>query len=169
MALRTAIQPVIIVALVALSFWQANDIRSLRKDLSASVSNIASLKERIASSTLEHQQRCSDQAHKTFKEMGFTDGSPLAAYQNHFNTKMDRCFIDVTNTAVAGPVVVTVRNLFDAFEGREYGTYLWRNPGNKKYWEVEPSKCQVIQPSGEVTQCRSDEEFTSLSKIYMDN
>ena len=62
-----------------------------------------------------------------------------------------------------------MRTLYDVLENRDYGTYFWRNPGDKKFWEVAPSKCEVKHPSGEMMSCQSDEQFTVLAPQNMES
>jgi adenine-specific DNA methylase len=92
----------------------------------------------------------------------------LASYRNHYNSMLNKCFIDTESTTTAGQSVLTLRNHFDVLEGKDYGTYIWRNPGDKKYWEVTPSKCEVVGPTGDAQTCSSNDEFSTLAKAYME-
>src|SRR6266851_3062813 len=56
----------------------------------------------------------------------------------------------------------------DGFEGKVYGSYMWRADKVKKYWEVPPIQCTVTLPSGEEKTCHSSDEFDSLVKEYME-
>ena len=87
---------------------------------------------------------------------------------NQFATKLNRCFIEVTQTQSSGARISTYRFVFDAFAGRTYATYGWRSDPNKKYWEVAPEVCEVYSPSGEKVTCHSDDEFTQLTRVYME-
>ena len=164
----TTLLLIVIVTLVALAFWQATVMRAQDEKLSTLTLDASAAKERIASASFERQQKCYAQARKAFMQSGFKDNDPLASYQNHYNVKLNKCFTVFTSTAIVGPTVTTVRTVFDAFEGKDYGNYISYNPGDKKYWEVFPSKCEVIQPSGEAQICRSDDEFSVLVKAYME-
>lgn len=117
--------------------------------------------------SLELQGRCAKQAAETFKQQGF--GTERFAYfANHYSAKMGRCFIVITNTLASGTGTQTDRNLSDAFEGKEYGSYVWFSSPGKKYWEVPPSSCSVTLPSGEEKKCQSDDEWDNLVKAYME-
>lgn len=164
----TTLLLIVVVALVALASWQAMVIRAQDEKLSTLASDASAAKERIASASFERQQKCSAQARKEFMQSGFKDNDPLASYQNHYNVKLNKCFAAFTSTAIVGRTVTTVRTVFDAFEGKDYGSYISHNPGDKKYWEVVPSKCEVIQPSGVAQACHSDDEFSVLAKVYME-
>ena len=67
----SAIFLVIALALAALSYHQAEIIRVQQRQLAALESDASAAKERIASASFERQQRCSEQASKTFARMGF--------------------------------------------------------------------------------------------------
>jgi hypothetical protein len=92
----------------------------------------------------------------------------LAGYENHYNSKLNKCFIMVQNTdATYSPTIWTHKSLLDAYEGKAYGEYSWHTVKNKKYWEVPPFMCKVVLPTGEDHFCKSDEEFEELIKVYM--
>jgi hypothetical protein len=92
----------------------------------------------------------------------------IAGYENHYNTKLNKCFIMVQNTdATYSPTIWTHKSLFDAYEGKAYGDYSWHTVKNKRYWEVPPFMCKVVLPTGEEHWCKSDEEFDELIKVYM--
>jgi hypothetical protein len=168
MTRQTTLLLIAVVALVALVSWQATVIRAQDEKLSSLASDASAVKERIASALFERQQKCSAQARKEFIQSGFKDNDPLASYQNHYNEKLNKCFAAFTSTAIVGRTATTVRTVFDAFEGKDYGSYISYNPGDKKYWEVVPSKCEVIQPSGAAQVCHSDGEFSVLAKVYLE-
>jgi len=121
-----------------------------------------------ARSIFELQERCAEQARKSFNDMGYNK-KDMAGFENHYNEKLNKCFVEITNTqTVARGEVMTTRMIFDALEGKNYGEYFWQTEKGKKYWEVAPFVCDVIAPSGEKQFCKSDEEFKELMKPYMD-
>ena len=124
--------------------------------------------ERTKTASLDLQAKCSEQASKAFAQAGYTARDAGAAYQNHYNRKLNKCFIEIENTTATSGVVWTHRTLFDAFESKPYGTYAWRTDEKKKYWEVAPVMCEVISPNGEKQPCGSDDEFQNLIRIYME-
>ena len=120
--------------------------------------------------TLDKQAMCSAQATKAFADMGYPKDA-IAGYQNHYNARLNKCFIEVSNTdpKVSPGTIWTYRFVFDAFEGKQYGTYSWHTEKDKKYWEVKPFECEVVLPSGEKQFCNSDDEFTQLIRVYMED
>jgi hypothetical protein len=127
------------------------------------------LDEKTATVSLEFQTKCSEQARKVFADLGYNKNQ-LAGYENHYNSQMNKCFIQVQNmdTKTSPGTIGTYRNVFDAFEGKEYGAYAWYTKKGKQYWEVPPFQCEVTLPSGEKKSCHSDGEFTELVKVYME-
>jgi|SRR5271167_1851800 len=91
----------------------------------------------------------------------------VADYESHYSAKVDKCFIHIQDTSGTEPRW-TSQTVFDAFEGKGYGVYVWHNDRAKKYWEVPPVECEVTQPSGDKRACHSDDEFTEMVKLYME-
>jgi hypothetical protein len=73
-----------------------------------------------------------------------------------------------TDAELAPGSTIITKTLSDAFEGKGYGSYMWRSDPVKKYWEVRPFVCSVKLPSGEEKACTSTEEFDELAKYYME-
>ena len=104
-----------------------------------------------------------------FKNDGWAD-EKLAGYTNHYNDKLNKCFIWITATTVdknTGQISNT-QILEDAFEGKVFGNYTWFADKVKKYWEVPPFECDMIVMSGEKVVCSSTEQFEKLAGNYME-
>ena len=157
----------VVVALGVLAYRQTDTITAQQGQLAALASRVSAADDRARSVSLDLQAKCAEQARKTFVQSGFkpTDG---AVYENHYSTKLNKCFVHVQNTTTQATTIWTHRNVYDAFEGKPYGTYAWHTVGEKKCWEVAPVICEVISPTGDKQLCHSDEEFTKLVKVYMD-
>jgi hypothetical protein len=119
-------------------------------------------------SNLDLQEKCSLQARREFTQFGWD--KQLGSYINHYNTKLNRCFI-VLESHVGD---LTTKVLSDAFEGDTYASYEWHSHPPKKYWEVPPSVCTVTIYSKQDPQdsspwfCHSSDEFDELvSRFYM--
>lgn len=123
------------------------------------------LTEKTRLHNLELQEKCARQAREVFKGDGL-DKAPFASFSNHYNEKLNKCFVLLENHVIAGEAVTSTR-LDDAFEGKVFGNYLWQTEKNKKYWEVPPLACNVVLESGEEKVCKSSEEFNQLIKPYM--
>jgi hypothetical protein len=155
------------IALGVFIYRQSVTIEGQQTRLSALESQLSAENERAKSATLDLQSKCSEQARKAFAEIGYKS-SDGAAYQNHYSARLNKCFIETDKTAAHEKTIWRWRNLFDAFEGKQYGTFAWRNQGEKKYWEVAPYICNAIAPNGETKQCASEDEFSSLIRTYME-
>lgn len=154
------------VGLGIILFRQNATVSSQETQLAAIGAELSALKQQTKSVSFDLQVKCSEQARKAFIQGGF-NANDLASYQNHYNPQLKKCFIEMQNTTSQGKTVWTHRNVFDAVEGKEYGTYSWRADAVKKYWEVPPIICVVETPQGETQQCHSDDEFSKLVHIYM--
>jgi hypothetical protein len=115
---------------------------------------------------LDLQEKCAKQASSVFRPMGLKSAS--ADYTNHYNPKLNRCFITVSITATVGSMPTVNMWVQDAYEGKGYAEYVWINRHGQQYWEVKPDTCKVTLLSGEEKTCESQEEFEQLIKVYMD-
>ena len=128
---------------------------------------LAAKKEESQQHSLDLQEKCADQARKEFALSGYKP-KDLAGFENHYNQKLNKCFILYQATTPAtGSTVFVNKTLNDAFEGKNYAQYAWKSDEHKKYWEVAPFVCQVTTPSSEEKFCHSTEEFEQLVKPYM--
>lgn len=57
----------------------------------------------------------------------------------------------------------------DAYEQREYATYIWIASPQKKYWEVPPMVCTLSPLGRPQQQCSSDEEYQAFIRPYLEN
>jgi hypothetical protein len=118
---------------------------------------------------IELREKCARQAREEFKLYGW-DKEAMAGVLNHYDLKLDKCFMMIQSAdakSVRG-TIITSKNLYDAFEGKEYGSYIWSTQKDKKYWEVPPLACKVTLPSGQEKVCHSSDEFDELVKQYME-
>ena len=103
----------------------------------------SSVAARAQSPSLQEQGICAAQARKTFQEdsykwdleqkqmnLGMTTIS--FDYQSHYNAKINRCLILTTRMSTFGGETSTAKNLYDAFERRDYASYLWTSRAGKK-------------------------------------
>jgi len=81
---------------------------------------------------------------------------------------MKKCFIVVRQTKPLHGQILDSSTLFDAFEAKIYGQYIWSSQKDKKYWGVPPIRCTVTTSDGTAKVCKSDVEFAQLASEYMD-
>jgi hypothetical protein len=129
----------------------------------------AKLDAALKTANLELQQKCAQQSSVEFKGQGW-ERDPMTNITNHYNAKVNKCFIKVTSiNSHEQPHVLTVtKTVMDAFEGKVYGEYMWINNRGKQDSLVEPAECRVTSLSGEETVCNSIEEFESWAKQFME-
>ena len=83
-------------------------------------------------------------------------------YQSHYNTKLKRCLILTTRMYSFGGVIHTNKNLFDAFERRDYAVYTLTTRADK------PLVCQLLPSYGQSKFCATDAEFDEFVAEYME-
>jgi hypothetical protein len=115
------------------------------------------------------QEKCAKQARELFARWGY-DKEAAADFTNHYNERLNKCFIALENRSASTLGSAVNKVLADAYEGKEYAEYSWYNHSgsSKKYWEVEPDSCKITLPSGQEKTCNSSEEYDDLIKAYME-
>jgi hypothetical protein len=168
MNVRNLLTIAAVIALIILALFWHGQRETLQgqerqiKDLSAQ------LKSNAETADLDLQDRCALQAGEEFKLEGL-EKQPSATFSNHFNKHMAKCFVVTQNNSVTKGSVLNSKMLVDAYEGRVIAEFLWINSDGRKYWEVSPTECDVLMPSGEKETCHSSEEFDELIKVYMED
>jgi len=106
----------------------------------------------------EFQDKCGQRTSEFFKkEYGngiSTDkyGQMMSGYQNHYNKKLNKCFIIITSTSKS----IKMKNLFDFNENKELGQFVVdRN--------INSIDCRVFE-----NKCKSEKEWDLLVKPYME-
>ena len=112
--------------------------------------------------------KCADQAATFYKD--FTKdqtGSQSFSYTNHWNKSASRCFILVTGANVTTDKWYSSEDLFDAIEGKSYGSF-----SIQLTTDAKPLFCEM-NPSGNISGmpqiCHSQEEFDNFVTPYMNN
>ncbi len=117
--------------------------------------------------TLAQQKVCAEQGEKQFHIYGTPESGDTATdYVSHYDARVNVCYMMIHHggMSLGSPRVSYV--VFDAFENRDYATYIWINSEKKRCWEVAPAQCEV-KPRGqpEIT-CKSSDEFEELVDKY---
>ena len=123
--------------------------------------------DRSKAGSLALEAECAQQAKIEWLDSGYKR-KDLATYQNHYNVKLNKCVMALEIRAVMEDVGWNTLTLYDAFEHKEFASYIWRTQPGKKFSEVPPVTCTVQAPSGGELACRSREEFDELIKAYME-
>jgi len=150
----------VVVGLAFLLYRQQSTIREQQKRLEELAKQQSDRSD--PKPTLEYQEKCAEQARQTFRDIGYAEDESVT-YEDHYNAKLDKCFILIRNVDAKGHGTIwTYKTLLDAHEGRTYGNY-------RRHSVKGTFLCKVLLPSGEPQFCESDDEFTELIKIYMEN
>jgi hypothetical protein len=159
---------VLVVAAAALGYIVNSQSTNLKENQQQLKELARKIESRPKSDSLELQEKCAHQAAALFKANGW-ENEQLAGFQDHYNEKMNRCFILEENTDTKGAQgrIAHSKSLLDAFERKTLASYFWMSDKQKQYWEVPPAQCEVTPPSGEKTVCKSSDEFEELIKVYM--
>jgi hypothetical protein len=148
---------VLIVAVLAMAVWNSTLSTKLTR-LEKSVAELDLKSTQKATATgLELQAKCAEQARKQFIDGGYLT-MPLTGYESHYNSDLNKCAIQINS--IDGKTAGRTRSVFDAFEGKEYGS-VYTVRGDTMF-------CTVKLPSGESKRCQSHEEFDNLVKVYME-
>jgi hypothetical protein len=158
----------LVVAVGVLGYITHSQTTSLRDQEKRVLALAAKLDATAKTSSLDLQEKCWKQSQEIFR-LGDWHKNQLASFENHYNERVNRCFLIVsdTDTKTAPGTIFVNKILGDAFEERTLGSYTWRSDKVKKYWENPPLECNVILPSGEKKSCNSLDQWEELVKAYM--
>ena len=115
-----------------------------------------------AVATLSQQKMCSDQADKSFNNSGYAEksnGSLGNTYTNHFDAAANVCYIEVTTRSMSGKEFLYGHLIYDAFEGRVYGSFT--SIGNKP-----PVECLLKPRDQNEIRCNSQDEFDTFASKH---
>lgn len=129
--------------------------------------------------SLDQQARCAQQAARAFAELDAENRADMQKmgtgrsrisgdYQSHYNVKLGKCLMFVETTDMLGAQFVTSAYVRDAYERRQYATYVWMSSDVKKYWEVPPIACEIRPSLHDKRLCKTREEFDELAAPYME-
>lgn len=117
----------------------------------------------------ELQERCGKRAEELFKKeydgyiVSNETGTMISNYTNHYNRKLNKCFILVTQTFISKDKetreklgISTETNLVDINENRPYGHFF-------KFSQGGLTVCEVLGKH-----CSSQNEWDALVKPYME-
>ena len=110
------------------------------------------------SENLDLQAKCSKQAAIVFKELGYRSDKLVDSYENHYNSKLQKCFISIYQIDINN--LITTRNLLDAFEKRQYASFM-KNPHKNTV------NCSLGLDIQEQRLCTNEAEYNAFEKEYM--
>lgn len=145
-----------------LLYRQTAALREQRRQVQELNAKLASVSQ---ATDFDLQAKCAKQASDVWKAGGW-DRKKLATYSNHYNDKLQKCFMRIDTSTEESGADVTFETVMDAFESKGYAEFIWRvdhNSGDSK-----SMRCSAILPTGEAITCTSPEEFDALVKQYME-
>lgn len=72
--------------------------------------------------SLNSQTQCAEAANKYFIARGYSEN--VASYQNHYNSKLNKCFVLITTRQDVSNNFFSAIDMFDALEGKHYAAYI---------------------------------------------
>jgi hypothetical protein len=119
----------------------------------------------VMQTMLEQDQQCSKGAKEFFDANGFANNKSALAdeYENHFNKRLNKCFVLVRINTLPGNALFLHRALFDVYDGKTIAEYDKRVPIGTAEYEVKPFSCSMLDKN-----CQTDEEFDAFVKTYME-
>jgi hypothetical protein len=115
--------------------------------------------------SLELQGKCARQAQEFLSQF---ENSDLHEAVNHYNARLNKCFVETRRVKFDFGTHTTSEVVSDAFEGKDYGSFIFVGKPNVADYLVSPLECEVTLPSGEKKNCSSSDEFDELVKQYME-
>ena len=142
----------VIVIMGAALVWQMVAAKNQQKQIDL-------LKASISAGDFDLQQNCAQQA-QSFFDYFVTDPSDKhrEEYSNHFNEKLKKCFILISNSLGEGNNHFFSEDLYDAVEKKQYGFFAVGVPTYQK-----PIDCKMLDKT-----CISRDEFDAFVKVYME-
>jgi hypothetical protein len=160
---------IVILAAFTVGCGDARQTARLQTQLEEQQKQIRDLQAQVVglskSEALDLDEKCSKQALADFHEAGYKEGG-LDSFTNHYNAELRKCFILIqsADTKTEKGKIWQNKDLWDAYERKNYAAFMWRSDPAK---QVKPVECHVFMPTGEKKTCESAEEFDELVKTYM--
>lgn len=164
MAFVLAAMTIGLAILAVFQFYSISDLHRQNEKLKAALDS------NTAKEIADARVACSARSAAVFAGMGYTDkgdggktGADSQTYTNHYNPVLKRCIMEVTVTTIMtgmGTATESIaRNIFDADERTDFGTYVWISSPTKKYYEQPPFECSMSPPGKSTATCRSHDEW----------
>jgi hypothetical protein len=117
---------------------------------------------------LEMQQKCLDSASKVFKDdtdsiINNNKNKLMRTYSQHWNEKLQKCFILINLTTVEQNMDQLIITLKDVFGGNNYGFFT--------SGKVVPFTCLMNSDGTKesLKECKNETEFNDFVRQYMEN
>jgi hypothetical protein len=119
----------------------------------------------VTATKWEQEQQCAKSAADFFNGSNWTQSNVSSGYDNHFDHKLNKCFILVKTWSSQGGSFFFGRLLMDVNGGTQsaLATYSKQVPSGVAEYMVKPFVCTMLD-----RYCHTDEEFDAFVKPYME-
>jgi hypothetical protein len=149
-------------ALGMLLYKQTAALREQRRQVQELSAKLNSLSQ---AADFDLQAKCARQSLEVWKAGGW-DRKKTATYSNHYNEKLNKCFMRIDTATEESGADVTFETVMDAFESKGYAEFIWKV--DHRSGDSKSMRCSAILPSGEAITCTSPQEFDEIIKQYME-
>ena len=115
-------------------------------------------KEVAAKEAYELSEKCAKSAAEFVQEKYKDWGGTVTDYTNHYNRKLNKCFVNVTFIYGFARAGETDKGLWDVNENKRYGEF-----DDGLFHRDSPDICEMLG-----TPCKSKSEWDAMAKPYMD-
>jgi hypothetical protein len=163
--MRNLVTVLLVVAVGILGIFAYSQAVALRQERRQVQELSTKLDSTQKTASLELQEKCAKQSQEFLSQF---ENSDLHEAVNHYNVRLNKCFIETRRVKFMLGNHTVSEVLSDAFEGKDYGSYIFVSKPDVADYLVTPVECNVTLPSGEVKNCNSSDEFDVLVKQYME-
>ena len=120
----------------------------------------------IRATLWDHEQQCSKRAEAIFQGTNWGGSGVFSSgYENHFNRKLNKCFMLVRVNSNGGGSLFFYKALFDVNAGTSSSRAEFDKqvPSGVADYTVKPFVCKMLDKY-----CQTDEEFDAFVKTYME-
>src|ERR1700722_6529149 len=87
----------VVIAVLSFQVFRQRELIHEQRDRITEIQAQVSATVKVAAVPLEYQEKCAEQARRAFHDLGYKSQGP-AGYENHYNAKLNKCFVLVENT-----------------------------------------------------------------------
>ena len=117
----------------------------------------------LAAGNWERELQCSKRAEELFNASSWSEKNSGASYENHFNHRLDKCFILVKSMNSVGSTRNFSKTLLDVNDGKDLALWNKQVPSGVGDYAIKPDLCDILDK-----QCQTDEEFDAFVKFCLE-
>jgi hypothetical protein len=161
----TVVAIVLLFAVILTLAWRLRSDIDANRQLSQEITELRSkLVENSKRGAFERQKECGSQATKVFTEWGWKLSDPTAAFESHYNSLANTCFMVLHIRTLDASDQMESTLLYDANEQREYAELImFLFNGTTRHI----AQCELMPQHGDKYFCKSEAEFEAFVARYM--